>query len=271
MPRIIPAFLLLVLAHAAGAADAAQIRAVADKAGPAVISLRVVTEMKLAMMNQNRTYEHEAEAVGVILDVDGTTAVGMSDLDPAGLMKAMLGGNSMIKIDNELKECIAVLADGSEVAMAVALKDPAMGLAILRPKEPGRTFACLALAEGRRLQLGEHALVVSRAPRRLASTILVNEVQVIGEVAGKQPYALISLDQAMSAAVCDLDGRLVGVVCAREAPAPPADGGAEPDPFKSLTIGIDAKAHAPTPIVLSAEAVAKLVALAKGKGAAKER
>jgi hypothetical protein len=109
----------------------------------------------------------------------------------------------------------------------------------------------------------------SRAPRHLASTILVHEVQVVGEAAGKQPYALISLSEAMGAAVCDLDGRLVGVACAKEAPAPPANGGAEADPLATMTSGLDAKARMPMPIVLCADAVAKLVVLAKAKGAPK--
>jgi hypothetical protein len=269
MRHVLPALLLLALGQALTAADAAQIRALADKVGSAVVSVRVVSEMTIAMKNQNSATEHEGETVGVILDVDGTTAVGLFDLDPAYLLRTMFAGNTMFKIESELKECTAVLSDGSEVAMVLALKDPAMGLAILRPKEPGRSFTALTPAEGRRLQLGEHALLVSRAPRHLASTIVVNDVQVIGEVAGKQPYALICLGQAMSAAVCDVDGRLIGVACAKEVPVPPANGGAELDPFRAFTFGLDAKAHLPTPIVLSADALAKLVVLARGKVAPK--
>ncbi len=260
---------LLVLTQPVMAAEAAKIRALADKVGPSVITVHALIEMRVGMMNQNRTYEHDVEAVGVILDLDGTTAVGLFELDPTKLLKTMLAGNNMIKIDSELKECSAVLSDGSEVAMAVVLKDSAMGLAILRPKEPGRSFPALPPAAGRRLQLGDHAFLVSRAPKHLASTIMVNDIQVVGEVDGKQPYALLNLSQVMSAAVCDIDGQLVGVACSKEAPAPPANAGAEPDPLKSLTMGIDAKANLPIPIVLSADAVAKLVILARSKEAQK--
>lgn len=265
MRLLLPLLFLIPLA----AAEPAQIRAAADKAGPSVVMLRVVTTIKIAMMGQNRTLDHESESVGVVVDADGSTAAGLLDLDPSSVFKAMLGGSGMIKIDGELKECSLRLADGTEVAMDLAVKDADLGLAILRPKESGRTFAALAPVAGARLQTGDRALMVSRAPRHIASTVMVSEVQVTGAVAGPQPYALVNLPQAMSAAVCDADGRLVGLACAKEAPAPAAKAEAGMDPLMGLTAGLDAKNRVPTPIVRPADAVAKLVAQAKTAAARK--
>jgi hypothetical protein len=266
MRHILP---LLLLVASLAAYEPTQIRVVAEKAGPAVLTLRVVTTVKIAIMGQNRTIDHESESVGVVVDADGSTAAGLLDLDPSSLFKTMFGGNPMIKFDSELKECALRLADGTEVAMDIVVKDADLGLAILRPKQAGRTFPALVPLAGARLELGDHALVVSRAARHVASTVLVSEVAVAGVVGGPQPYALVPLAQAMSAAVCDAQGRLLGLACAKEAPAPPANAEAGNDPLMGLTAGLEAKNRVPVPIVRPADAVAKLVAQAKAKTPAK--
>lgn len=260
--------LLLVLGTLA-AAEPAQIRAVAAAAGPSVVTIRVVTTMKIAIMGQNRTVDHESETVGVIVDADGSTAVGLMELDPSSMFKAMLGGNPMLKMDGELKESSLRLADGTEVPMDLAVKDPDLGLAILRPHDGGKTFPALVPVAGARLQTGDRALLVSRAPRYVSSAIMVDEVLVNGTVGGPQPYALVRLAQAMSAAVCDVDGHLVGLACAKEAPAPAAKTDAGMDPLMALTASLDAKNRVPVPIVRPADAVAKLVAQARAKPATK--
>lgn len=264
-----PVLPILLLLSSLAAVEPAQIRAVAATAGPSVVTLRVVTTLKIAVMGQNRTIDHESEAVGVIVAADGSTAAGLLDLDPGSLFKTMLGGNPMIKIESELKDCSLRLEDGTEVAMEIVVKDADLGLGILRPKTAGRTYPALLPVAGARLQVGDHALMVSRAPRHVASAVLVNEVVVAGTVGGPQPYALVPLAQATSAAVCDADGRLIGLACAKEAPAPPAKAEAGMDPLMGITAGLDAKNRVPVPIVRPADAVAKLVAQAQAKAPAK--
>ncbi len=173
------------------AVEPAQIRAIADKTGPAVVTIRIVSTMKIAIMGQNRTLDHESEAVGVIVDPSGLTVTSVMDLDPSAMMKAVLGGNPMIKFDSTIKEIALRLADGSEIAAELALKDDDLGLAILRPTKPGQVFAALAPKAGAALQLGDRALVIGRAARHAASALMVVEFQAQGTVGGPQPYALV--------------------------------------------------------------------------------
>ncbi len=58
------------------------------------------------------------------------------------------------------------------------------------------------------------------------------------------------------------------MACTRQAPpATPAEGGAEADPIRPLTVSNDAEAQVPTPIVLCAAAVVAVRFAAAGSGA----
>lgn len=72
---------------------------------------------------------------------------------------------------------------------------------------------------------------------------------------------------AMSGAVCDGEGHLIGIATMKPAPAPPAQAGTEMDPLMGITAGLDAKNRTPLPIVRPIDTVMKLVAQAKAKPA----
>ncbi|MEK7413540.1 MAG: serine protease [Planctomycetota bacterium] len=245
------------------AADAAQLRSVAERAGPAVIAVRVVSSVNLTIMGQNRALDQETDAVGVVVDPSGLCVVMLNDLDPSAMFKAMLGGNPMIKIDSQLKEASYRLADGSEVPAELAIKDAELGLAVLRPKTAGTTYPALAPQAGAKIQLGDRVTAVSRAPRFVTATVLVNEILVNGAVAGPQPYAIVSQGATTSAAICNNDGQLIGVLSSKSPPAKEANKAAEMDPMAGLTSAMEAKNLVPVAIIRPADALRKLIDQAK--------
>lgn len=262
MHRILP-LLLLVLVGGLAAVEPAQFRHAASTIGPSVVDVRVVSTIKLAIMGQNRTLDHEGSAIGVVVDASGLVAVMGAELDPAAVLNAVLGGNPMIKLEAEVKEVVIRLADGSEIAADVAVRDADLGLALLRPREASAGLVAPA-ATGAMPQLGDPVLVLGRAPRHAAAALLVGESRIAGVVGGPQPYAIVGGAGLSGGAVCDADGRLVGVLSTKDAPQrPDAPANAPMDPLAGLTASLDAKTRVPVPIVRGLDAVRRLVEQAK--------
>jgi hypothetical protein len=139
----------LAVSLVAGAADIKETaRATALQLQKAVVTVRLVVKLKMVMMGQSLDEEQKNEAIGTVIDPSGLTVVDASSIDPASLMKALMGGaGGQLKMDSEIKETLILLEDGTEVEADVVLKDTDLGLAFVRPRDAARKFDAVTLKQ----------------------------------------------------------------------------------------------------------------------------
>jgi hypothetical protein len=131
--------------YAADAKDTARAKALQTQ--KAVVTIRLVSKMKISLMGQNQDQESKIEVVGTVIDPDGLTVTDLSSLDPTYMLQSIVGllGGAGMKLDSEVKETAILLEDGTEVAAEVVLKDSDLGLAFIRPLDASHKFDAVTL------------------------------------------------------------------------------------------------------------------------------
>jgi hypothetical protein len=207
---------------AASAADVAETaRAVAAKYRKAVVTVRLVVKMKIEVRGQNMDQEQKLEATGIVVDPGGLTVADASTLDPASLVKTMLGamGGRNIKIDSEIKEALLLLDDGLEVEADVVLTDADLGLAFVRPREEGRTFDAVPLApRPATAQLLDPVIALGRLGKlgNREATLSVDAIRAV--VKGPRLYYVPETKNETGYVAFAADGGVLGVYVMKQKP-----------------------------------------------------
>ena len=135
------------------AADAA--RQVFDKHQKAVVWVTAVMKMRAggALGGMFGRQEQKVEAVGTVIDESGLTVLSYTVLDPTAILNAAMAGaggggglgEEKIEFKSELSGVKIRLADGTEVAAKLVLKDDDLDLAFVMPTEKGKKLPYLDL------------------------------------------------------------------------------------------------------------------------------
>jgi len=122
--------LLLAFAMSARADEVANAgRALLKKYQEAVIGVKVVA--KVAIPGRESTQEVKVDAVGIVLDAKGLTVASLRIVEPSEVLSRAIGSD----IQAEVTDLKLILADRTEVAAALVLRDKDLDLAFLRPTE----------------------------------------------------------------------------------------------------------------------------------------
>jgi hypothetical protein len=159
----------VIASSTAGAADMKDTaRAKALQSQKAVVAIRLVAKVKIAVMGQNQDQESKIETIGTVIDPSGLTVTDASSIDPSSAVKSMLGimGGMGLKLDSEVKETSILLDDGTEIPSDVVLKDSDLGLAFIRPRDSSRKFDAVTLKpSSEQPQLLDSLFVIGRLGR----------------------------------------------------------------------------------------------------------
>jgi hypothetical protein len=218
--------LALALCSMAGlrAADAwDKARVVAEKTSACAVRVRVVSELKMDMRGQNVEREQKSEIDGTVIDPCGLTLVSATALNPSSLLSRMMRG---MKVEMNVKETTLILADGTEVAAEVVLKDTELDMAFIRPKEGGKTYAAVSLKPHTTPpQPLDDVFVVGRLGKNANRTPFIDAGKIRSCVKGPRPYYICSreVSDTSGCVVYTIDGEPLGVVLVQKAPS--EDGG----------------------------------------------
>lgn len=226
MTALVPAACLLwcATAHAADIVETA--RATAVKFQKAVVTIRLVVKVKMDVRGQNMDQEQKLEATGVVIDPSGLTVADASSLDPAALVKAILGGMGGMgfKVDTELKETMLLLDDGSEVDAEVVLTDVDLGLAFIRPKDGSQTFDAVALKQrAAPAQALDDVIVLGRLGKlgNRAATLSLDSIRAV--VKGPRFFYAANGQGETGTVAFAADGEVLGVYVMKHAPSKGSD------------------------------------------------
>jgi hypothetical protein len=199
--------------HAVSDAEAAAGRAMVKRYADTVVSVELVVTIKAGGAGGSQSRELKREVNGTVISPTGLTVTSLGGIDPrAGAMSGGRGGGDAP--DAEFKEVKLRLADNSEIAARVVLKDGDMDLAFIAPESEaaagGRQFAYVKLDEpAEAVVLGTY-YEVTRLPKSLQRLAVVQLSNVVGIV--EKPRRLIyTTEQTMGSPLFDAQGRILGL------------------------------------------------------------
>lgn len=221
---------LIVLAvFAAGAAlaeDAAEAgRRIWREHQDAVVTIKLVLNQSISFGGRDQNNESKTEAVGTVIDPSGLTVISLSAIDPSNALRSMWtarmrGQTGELKIDSEVKDAKIVLADGTELAAEVALRDKDLDLAYLRPVEkPAKPLACISLANAIQPQVLDEVICLNRLGKVANHVATVSIERIDALVDRPRPYYLLGQggSSGIGSPVFAVSGAPLGIILMRNA------------------------------------------------------
>jgi hypothetical protein len=222
----------LVIALPAQADEAAKSgRAILAKCQDAVVTVRLAIKQSMSVGGRDSKSESKIETTGTMIDSSGLTVVSLTTTDPGNAVKeayarsmAARGGDpSQLKYDSEVSDVKIVLADGTEIAADVVLRDKDLDLAYLRPSDkPAKPLSFVDLARDAKPQVLDEVVVVNRLTKAAnrVPAISIGRIEALVD----KPRTFYVLGEAtwgysLGAPVFSLDGKLVGILFLRSAKA----------------------------------------------------
>ena len=204
-------------------------REILAKCQNAVVTVKLAIKQNVSMGGRDSKTESKTETTGTVIDPSGLTVVSLMTTDPGSAMKdayaralAARGGDvSQLKFESELSDVKIVLADGTEIAADVVLRDKDLDLAYLRPSDkPAKPLPFVDLARDTKPQMLDEVIVVNRLSKvaNRAPAISVGRIEAVVD----KPRTFYVLGEAMwgyalGAPVFSLDGKLIGILFLRTA------------------------------------------------------
>ncbi|MEO5740869.1 MAG: trypsin-like peptidase domain-containing protein [Vicinamibacterales bacterium] len=209
-------------------------RAVLDRYSQAIVTLKLAVKTRVTVGGDDRTQESRTETIGTIVDPSGMTTISLSSIDPSETVGAMASqqarrsGNKVdISVDSEVTNATIVLADGTEMAARVVLRDKDLDLAIVQPiSPPPKPLTFVDLSGGRPPKVLDLFVALYRLGKMANRVPTASLERINAMVAGPRPYFVPGTGQGLSgigSPVFNLDGGLIGLLLIRS--APPDDDG----------------------------------------------
>jgi S1-C subfamily serine protease len=146
-------------------------RALVEKWKNAIVNVRIVLKLRMAVGGREmQSTDDTVEAVGTVIDPSGLTVLALGSLNPGGMMSRMMGsgngGDERVEIISEPTDVRIRLADGTELAASIALRDEDLNLAFIKPrKPPAKPLVAINLADAGRPAILDEVVLLSRLGR----------------------------------------------------------------------------------------------------------
>lgn len=195
---------------AATEAEAATGRALVKRYADTIVSVELVVVVKTGGERGSQSREVKRETNGTMIAGNGLTVTSLSLIDP----RAAAGGRAAEGPETEFKEVKLRLADNSEVAAQVILKDSDLDLAFIAPESAaaaaGHTFAFVRLEEAAEATVLGNYYEITRMPKTLQRTPIVQMSTVVGMIERPRRFVLVT-EQTPGCPVFDAQGKVLGI------------------------------------------------------------
>ena len=194
---------------------------VAEQSKAAIVTVRVVLNVKRSIRGQTRDEERKTEALGTIINNSGLTVASLSAVDPTTVIRRMIrrSRNSGNSIESEFKETTLILDDGTEVESDIVLRDRDLDMVFIKPRQVQFPFKPVKLhPENKKPQLLDPVFVVGRLGKLGNRAITLNLGRIQSLVKGPRPYyicdSVISVN--VGCIVYDALGDPVGILLTKQ-------------------------------------------------------
>lgn len=181
-----------------------------------VLFVSAVVEVELtAGDNPVKKEERKVEILGTVIGEDGLMVVPLSTLDPASTINGRTvngpQGSMKISAKGTTKEVKILMPDGSEVEAKVAMKDPDLDLAFVRPEKAGDVkFTAVDIANSAPIELLDDVIVLGRLGKSLNRESVVMTAEVISIISKPRVFAKLR-NQCLGMPVFDKNGKFLGL------------------------------------------------------------
>ncbi len=203
---IAPLIVILFTAATAWCDDTDSLgRAIIDQWQDAVVTVKIVSEQY--------EYESKTEAFGTIVDSSGIVVLSLARSDPGGAGMWDAGA------DRKIKDIKIMMADGSEIAAEVLLRDVDLDLLFIRPVDKkGDPFPAVRLSDCSTPQVLDEILILSRLGETAGYVPLAALSRIHAII--KKPRTLyvsdiINVFSGLGTPAFTLDGKVVGILLVR--------------------------------------------------------
>jgi len=230
VPRLLSAALLIVtipLPIRAADAIAEAARNVLSQWQDAVPTVRLVTKQRTVVSGREMDrHEQTSETIALIIDSTGLAIISLYRTDPWESMSSRLSGEDRMqfKWETEITGAEMIMADGTEIAAGVVMRDKDLDLLFIRPvTPPSETPPFVDLHNSSRLEVLDRLVLLGRLGRAAgrAPSVTLCRIQAVVERPRRfyvpEPTALMS---GLGTPAFGTDGKILGVLLMRIMPAP---------------------------------------------------
>lgn len=213
---------------------AAKGRAVLEKYGDTVVTVRFAAKVRTAMdgremQEEETTYERQA----TVVDPSGLMVCSLADADPTQAFAAMMGGDEESRWQLDITDVKVRLPDGKELPAKLVLRDNDLDLAFIRvtapPKQPLKAIDLTAAGQAGVL---DDIVVLSRLGE-VASRVPAVTMDYPAAIIKKPRLMYVPGGQGgdLGCPVLLPDGKVLGVLVYRFSPTAGESGGEERRPL----------------------------------------
>jgi hypothetical protein len=198
-------------------------RRVLSRYQDAVVTVKLVVSYSMTFGSRDQQSESKTEAIGTVIDPSGLTVISLSTIDPSSMMRArMRGQQTELKIDSQVKDAKLVLADGTEIAAQVVLRDKDLDIAYLLPVEkPAKPLSAIDLARTAKPQVLDEVVCLNRLGKVADRAVAVSVERIDALVDRPRPFYVLAAggSSGVGSPVFSLSGTSIGIILIRNAPA----------------------------------------------------
>jgi S1-C subfamily serine protease len=203
--------------------QAAAARAISEKVGDAVVTVRVAVKFRMSFEGEEGEEEENTnETRATVIDPSGLAVCSLAEVDPSHLLKMMREEDPSYKIETQITGMKLVLAQGKEIPAKVVLRDQDLDLAFIRPEQPQtEPLVAVDLAQAAEPQLMDELVIVGRlgeAANRTVSTALDRITAVVKKPRRLYIAGVNTWIAGMGCPAFALDGKVIGITVMRAIP-----------------------------------------------------
>ncbi len=218
------------LAQAPAPDGAAAARRISKDWGAAVIAVRVVSKMRMAIQGRQMDESERVQQIrATVIHPSGLAVSSLSEIDPSRAMEFGMAADPDYDFETEVTDVKILQTEGDEIPAQVVLRDKDLDLAFIRPTEPpAEPMPALNLAEAASPDLLDQVVVLGRlgeVGNRVPSVALDRIQAILTKPRTFYVTGLYSWMVGLGCPVFSLDGDPVGVLLVRSIPAVSSDAG----------------------------------------------
>jgi S1-C subfamily serine protease len=196
-------------------------KAVADKNGDAVVTVKISVKMRMSGGGQTSNEEQKNEIIGTVISPDGIILVPLSATDPTDIISRAYGDSdeSNFKMNVDVVELKVRTPEGLEVPGKVVLRDQDMDLAFIKlNKKPAHPMKYVDISKNATASLMDDVVIMGRTGPSLYRSLCVNRENVEVLVKKPQPFYILTHSgnaSNLGSPVFDNAGKFIGIMVLR--------------------------------------------------------
>lgn len=212
---------LIVCASASLATTEEDARKVVEANQEAVVTVEMVAEISMSFQGETNKQENRASVTATVLDSAGLTVASLAELDPSSFADSAGDNERGFSFSVEVKDLKIKMADGTEMAADIVLRDRDLDLAFVRPKKaPATPLKFVDLTQSASPQIMDQLVVMARLGKVASRSLAACIERIYSVVTKPRTFYVVNpyMHPGQGCPAFTLDGKAVGILVTRSSP-----------------------------------------------------